>query len=134
MVSTPIRLRAVLEWLVAAVCVAAIVATAGIVSRDGARVQPVVEVIAGEATRPVAPAAVPPGAVSVPVLILPDGKELRVGVVAAAVVDAVGRGAQVGSELIEHDDRGRRESRAFTHLGMTFVVVTSDGVVVGLYR
>ena len=49
------------------------------------------------------PAAVPPRAVSVPVLPFLDGKEIRVGETAAVVAASLGRAAESGRQEV---DRG----------------------------
>ena len=57
------------------------------------------------------PVAVPARAISVPVLLLLDGKEVRVGDPVDAVARTLGRGAEVGRQLVDRGALGDRLTR-----------------------
>ena len=68
------------------------------------------------AARPLAasmPAAVPPRAVSVPVLPFLDGKEIRVGQTAAFVATNLGRAAESGRQEVDRGTLGERLTRFY---------------------
>lgn len=91
------------------------------VVRQAQRVR-VTPVIAEEAAAPPAPAGVPPRTVSVPMLLLADGKELRIGTPMKDLAALVGRAAQVGEDFVERGSR-ERITRFYNYLGSRFVVV-----------
>ena len=86
-----------------------------------------------EAQAPSAPANLHAGAISVPELVLPDGKRLTRGS-PANVLTALGPRAQTGLTAIERLGDGQRESRTFRYAGMEFVVVTADDQILAIYR
>lgn len=130
---TRVRLVEFVEWLVAAACVAAGLMIVAALAGDVHRVTPVVPVIAGAATAPAVPANVLPGSISVPELVLPDGKLLKVGT-AAATLDGLGPQALAGPMAIDRTDAGERESRAYRYSGMEFFVVTANDTIIAIYR
>src|SRR4029453_12075195 len=107
MVALRLRLASVLEWGIAAAFLAATVAVGSLILQG---VRGPSRIAAGELPPPIAaiPAAVPAGAVSVPVLPFQDGKAIRVGDTAAAVSASLGRAAESGRE---EADRGRLGQR-----------------------
>ena len=117
------RLGAFLEWVVAAVTVVAVLAAGAIVMRQVRTVTTVIPAIAVEAPSPLiaAPAAIPPGAISLPVLVFADGKEVRVGETLSAVVSRFGRGA--GAPVVERAPNGERVTRAYEYGGRLFQLV-----------
>ena len=120
--TTPSRLGSFLEWIIAAVVMAALVGGALFVVRQAQRVR-VTPVNAEEAAVPAPPAGVPPRTVSVPMLLLADGKELRLGATMAAVTALVGREAQVGDDVVEPAVGRERLTRFYNYLGARFVLV-----------
>jgi hypothetical protein len=117
-----VRLGSVLEWAVAAAFFGATLLVASLILHDlrtGVR--------AASATRTAAisdiPAAVPKGAVSVPVLAFGDGKQVRLGDSAAAVSTRLGRGAETGREEADAGRLGQRLTRFYDYAGFRFVVV-----------
>ena len=110
MEATPVRARlgSALEWLIAAAFLVATLAVATLIVRE-LRTTP----RAAAAPEPSAtsmPAGVPTRAISVPVLLLLDGKEVRVGQSVDEVARMLGRSAEVGADapecggIEEHDD------------------------------
>jgi hypothetical protein len=125
MTALRLRLESALEWGVAAAFLAATLAVASMIFQDlrGPGV------LRAEAPRPEAaivpstPAAVPAGAVSVPVLPFSDGKEIRVGDTAADVMARLGRAAETGREEADRGRLGQRVTRFYEYAGFRFIVV-----------
>jgi hypothetical protein len=123
--ATRIRIGAIVEWVVAAGFILVTLAVGSIVVREFRTVSAVMPVIAREAPAPVAPtpAGVPSRAVSVPVLLLADGKELRVGETVSEVGARLGSRASSGSPSIERAPNGERLTRFYEYAGTRFVLV-----------
>ena len=118
-----LRLGPILEWLIAALFLAATVAVGSLILRQ-VRVAPHVPI--AEAARPLVastPPAVPAGAVSVPVLPFLDGKEVRVGEPMAAVAARLGRAAELGRQEIDRGNLGERLTRFYEYAGSRFILV-----------
>jgi hypothetical protein len=121
-----LRLAPVIEWLVAAAFLIATVAVGSLIVRElrapaAARVR-----VAPAAARPLVasiPAAVPPRAVSVPVLPFADGKEIRVGETFSAVAARLGRAAESGRQEVDRGALGERLTRFYEYAGASFIVV-----------
>ena len=121
-----LRLESALEWGIAAAFLAATVAVASMIVqnlRDPGVLRAAVATDGGAASVPATPAAVPAGAVSVPVLPFGDGKEIRVGDTAAAVVSTLGRAAETGREEADRGRLGQRLTRFYEYAGFRFIVV-----------
>ena len=117
-----VRLGPVVEWAIAAAFLAATVAVGSLVLQEF-RVAPRPTAPAARTHADTAPAAVPPGAVSVPVLPFRDGKEIRVGDTAAAVAASLGRAAEVGRQEVDRGRLGERITRYYEYAGFRFIVV-----------
>lgn len=115
--------RALVEWLLAAACVVAILAAGALAVRQVRTVTTVTPVIAREAPAGLisTPAAIPPGAISLPFLVFNDGKEVRVGETLSDVVSRIGRGA--GLPSIERAPNGERVTRVYEYRGRLFQLV-----------
>jgi hypothetical protein len=123
MEATPVRARlgSALEWLIAAAFLVATLAVATLIVRE-LRTTP----RAAAAPEPSAtsmPAGVPTRAISVPVLLLLDGKEVRVGQSVDEVARMLGRSAEVGRQLADRGALGERLTRFYEHNGTRFVLV-----------
>ncbi len=120
-----IRIRAIAEWLIASVMIASMVAAASVVVREFPAVGGVRPVMAREAPAPVppTPAGIPSRSVSVPVLVLPDGDELRVGETVSAVGRLLGTGADIAPPSLERGPNGARTTRYYERAGTRFVLV-----------
>ena len=121
--ATRARFGSLVEWILAAVCIVAILALGSLAVREFRTVAAVTPVIAHEAALPDPPAAVPPRAISVPVLLLPNGVELRVGDPATEVALRLGRQAEVAVPSIDRSPAGERVTRFYEQGGTRFVVV-----------
>lgn len=129
MVETRFRLVGVIEWLIAAGSVVGLLAVGASVVGDFRTVRPVIPVIAGAAAPTLAPATIRSGSVSVPLLVLADGKSLAVGAPAAAL-------APLGAAVSTYERIGvrQRETRAYHYAGLEFVVVIADDTIVAIFR
>ena len=126
MQATRVRYESLLEWAVAAASMVALVALGSLVMREFRTVSAVMPVIAREAPpAPVvaAPAGVPARAVSVPMLLLSDGNEVRVGETLSAIAERLGRQAEAGLQSVERAAFGERLTRFYEHAGTQFVLV-----------
>ena len=125
MEATRARFGSALEWIVAAAFIVIAFAVGSIALRELRTVSAALPVIAHEAQASTAtpPAGVPARAVSVPVLLLPGGKEVRVGESVAAIAARLGREAEVGTQSVERARFGERLTRFYEHEGVRFVLV-----------
>ena len=123
--ATRIRIGAIVEWIVAAGFILVTLAVGSIVVREFRTVSAVMPVIAREAPAPVppTPAGVPARAVSVPVLLLSDGKEVRVGETVSDVARRLGAAAVVGPASMERAPNGERVTRFYEYAATRFVLV-----------
>ena len=114
---------AIVEWLLAAACVLAVLAAGALALREVRSVTTVTPVIARGVAAPaiVAPAAIPPGAISLPFLVFTDGKEVRVGESVSDVVARIGRG--IGIPSVERGPNGERVTRVYEYRGRLFQLV-----------
>lgn len=119
-----VRFAPVVEWAVAAAFLAATVSVGTLVL--GALRAPHVPRSAPSVARTVVaatPAAIPSGAVSVPVLPFRDGREIRVGDTATSVATRLGRAAESGRQEIDRGALGERLTRFYEYGGFRFILV-----------
>jgi len=118
------RFESFIEWVVAAALVGAIFAAGSVAVREFRTVNALTPVIARE-TRPdpPVPAGVPSRAVSVPMLLLADGKAIQVGDSLSAIARRLGRQAEVGTPSAERAPNGERLVRFYEYAGTRFVLV-----------
>jgi len=121
--ATRARVSSLVEWLAALACILAVMAIGSVLMRDISKVTAVAPVIAHEEAVPEPPASVPPRSVSVPVVLLADGSELRVGDTAATVSTHLGGDAEVAPASIDRTTSGERVTRFYSQNGQRFVVV-----------
>jgi hypothetical protein len=124
MQATPVRVRlgSAFEWLIAALFLMATVGVATLIIRE-LRMAPPAVVAAQPAAVATVPAGVPARAISVPVLLLLDGHQIRVGDTAEDVAKALGRNAEVGRQVADRGVLGERLTRFYEHGGTRFVLV-----------
>jgi hypothetical protein len=118
-----IRLAAMLEWAVAASFLTATVAVAVMIL---AQFRPMPVAHATGVARPLVettPAAIPPRAVSVPLLPFVDGRNIRVGETLSAVALRLGRAAETGQQEVDRGSLGERLTRFYEHSGSRFILV-----------
>jgi hypothetical protein len=118
-----VRLASAFEWAVAAAFLAATLGVATLILRN--MNVPAMRTVSAAQPAPVTaiPAAVPAGAVSVPVLPFADGKEIKVGDPARAVTERLGRAAETGREEVDRGRLGARLTRFYEYAGFRFIVV-----------
>jgi len=124
MEATRVRFGSVLEWVLAAAVIAAALVAGSIVFQEFRSVRAVMPVIAGEAGifyDP--PAGIPPRAVSVPLLLLGNGQEVRIGDRASEVAARLGSAAKLISESVERTEVRERLTRFYIEVGVQFAVV-----------
>ncbi len=68
------------------------------------------------------PSGLPVRAISVPVLLLLDGKEVRLGDTATHVAALLGRAAEVGKQHVDHGPLGQRFTRFYEHSSTRFLL------------
>jgi hypothetical protein len=126
------RVSSLFEWLIAVACIFGVMAIGSMLRRDLGNMAAVAPVIAHEEALPDPPATVPPRSVSVPVLLLPDGFELRVGDTAAELSARLDADAEVAPPTIDRTSSGERVTRFYARNGQRFAVVlqplAGDGV------
>jgi hypothetical protein len=124
MEATRVRFGSILEWVLAALLMAAALAAGSVVFRELRTVQPVTPVIAGEQSLYYdAPAAIPSRAVSVPLLLLGNGREVKIGDRVSEVAARLGSAAQLISESVERSAMRERLIRFYSDVGVQFAVV-----------
>jgi hypothetical protein len=136
------RLGAIVEWAVAAAAIVALVALASFADREVRTVTAVTPVIAREAPSRsiVPPAAIPPGAISVPLLLFSDGTKIDIGEPASRVAARLGPSTEVAPPAVERAPHGERVTRTYEHQGIRFRLVFepfdkgSDPRVAAIYR
>jgi hypothetical protein len=121
------RLGSAVEWVVAAIFLLATVAVGSAVLRElraaaSAGPDPARPAISTGATAAL-PASLGPKAVSVPLLILAEGRELHVGDTAARVADVLGREAETGVQQSDIGPSGERTTRFYDYSGTRFALV-----------
>jgi hypothetical protein len=125
MEATRVRFGSAIEWVLAAAIVAVAVLAGSVIVREMRTVSATTPVIAREAQTVsfTPPAGLPARAISVPVLLLPGDKAVRVGDSVAAVAARLGREAEVGTQTVERGRYGDRLTRFYEHAGQRFVLV-----------
>jgi hypothetical protein len=116
-------LAPVFEWVVAALFLGATVVVGSMILRQ---LTPTPSVRPVPAARPVVasiPSAVPPRAVSVPVLPFLDGKEIRIGETVSTVAARLGRAAESGRQEVDRGSLGERLTRFYEYAGSRFILV-----------
>ena len=116
---------AIVEWAVAAAAILAVVALASFADREVRTVTAVTPVIAREASpQAIAPpAAIPPGAISVPLLLLGDGTNIKIGDTASQVAARLRRTAESTPPSVERAPHGERVTRTYEQQGLRFRLV-----------
>jgi hypothetical protein len=118
-----VRVGSALEWAVAALFLFATLGVGSLVLRELRAVA-----VADSSVRPAAfSATVPPGladrAVSVQLLLLAEGKEVRVGDSADRVAALLGREAETGAQRADMGPLGERITRFYDFSGTQFALV-----------
>ena len=120
------RFGSLVEWLFAASCAAGAIATLMVVVHEFRGVRAVVPVIAEAAVEAPPNAGIPSDVVKVPLLLLPNEREVRLGQRLAEVAEHLGAAAELVSESFDDTDAGRRITRFYNDVGVQFVLVFDD--------
>jgi hypothetical protein len=122
---TRVRIGAIVEWVVAAGFILAVLAVGSFVAGEFRTVSAVMPVIARAAPAPVppTPAGVPSRAVSVPVMLLTDDKEVRVGETLSTITSRLAAATEWRPPAIERAPNGERTTHFYTHGDTRFVLV-----------
>jgi hypothetical protein len=123
MEATRLRFGAVLEWACAAAFVAAVVAFGSLLVSEMRNVRAVMPVIAGPAPVHDTPIAVPPGAVSVPMLHLANGRQVRLGDRLSDVAARLDAASRAFVESLERTSAHEHITRFYEYAGTRFVLV-----------
>ena len=115
--------RSVVEWVLAAGLLSGLVGLGSVALREVRTVSAVTPVIAREAAAQVPTANVPGGAVSVPVLLLSEALEIRVGDAAAEVLARLRGVRDLVTPSAERGPNGERQTRVMEFDGTRFVLV-----------
>jgi hypothetical protein len=117
------RLGTAIEWLLAAGVLAAAAAAGSLVVRGLSTVTDAPAVAVETAAPALMPAIITGRAVAVPILVLLDGKEVRLGDSERRIAALLGRSAETGAQQV--DRRGVREliTRFYEYAGTRFVLV-----------
>ena len=123
MEATRFRFGAMLEWVFAAAFVAGAVLLGSAFLLEVRNVRPVVPVSAGAAPMHSTPGAVPPGAVSVPMLHLTNGREVRLGDRISEVTALLGAASRAAVESLERTASHEDITRVYEYAGRKIVLV-----------
>lgn len=142
METTRSRFGSILEWLIAAAFMTAAFALMAVAvpGLRGMRALTTIPVLATGAAAPDVTATVPPRAVSVPLLLFGDGRQIRIGDRVSDIVSRLGEDAQVGEDAVERVAGHERLTRLYNYIGTRFALVfetvdgSSDPRVVGIYK
>jgi hypothetical protein len=140
MLATRARLAPLLEWLCAAAIIVALLAVGMLAVREGRVVRAATPVMANEAPAPEPPPSLPPRAISLPMLLLSDGKVVQIGAAASDVLAQLGRWAQVGADSIDRAAGVERITRFYQYVGTRFALVfeaprqNGEPRVIAIYR
>jgi hypothetical protein len=118
-----LRLAPVFEWIVAAGFLAATVLVGSLIVQELKPAPPTQFTPAARSIVASVPAAVPSGAVSVPVLPFLDGKEVRIGETVTMVASRLGRAAESGRQEVDRGSLGERLTRFYEYRGSRFILV-----------
>lgn len=126
MEATRQRFTSIFEWVVAVAAMGAMLVVGSFVVREVRTVSALTTVNASVRTAaraPSAPVGVPPRAISVPMLLLSDGSQVRVGEAMSAIGGRLGQYAVAGKQAIERAAHGQRVTRFYERAGTSFVLV-----------
>ena len=123
MEATRLRFGSMLEWVFAAAFVAGLVALASALLAGVPKVRSVLPIVSGAVPEHETPAAVPPGAVSIPLLHLGQGREVRLGDRLSEVAARLGAASRSAVESLERTASHEDITRFYEYAGTKFVLV-----------
>lgn len=117
------RLAPLLEWLIAALFLAAAVGVGAMILGELRATSRRPSAAAASLPAESVPAVIPERAVSVPLLPLSGGKELRIGDTLVSVAAQLGRAAENGRQEVDRGTFGERLTRFYEYGGTRFILV-----------
>ena len=118
------RLGPIFEWIVAAGFLLATLAVGSLIVPELRAARAVAGTPVQQAAEPsTLPPTISTRAISVPVLLLLDGKQLRLGDTLEQVAGLLGRAAEGGKQEVSRAVLGDRLTRHYDHAGTRFVLV-----------
>jgi hypothetical protein len=117
------RVGSAVEWVVAALFLLAALAIGSLVLRELKAAASINAPAQQPAFAALAPAGLPERAVSVPLLVLAHGKEIRIGDSAARVETVLGRESETGEQRTDKGPFGERVTRFYDFAGTRFALV-----------
>jgi hypothetical protein len=117
------RLGGAAEWLVALAFLIATVIVAALIVREMRTVRTAPSPSAVPPSRDQPAAIIPQGTISVPSLLLPDGRKVRVGDTLEEVTSLLGPSCQAAVDVVEEGSLGIRITRSCDHAGTRFLLV-----------
>lgn len=120
---TTFRLSAALEWLIAAVFLAATLSVTVMIVRELRGSPSAVSAAPAAAELPSRPPSIPAQAVAVPILALADGTELHIGDTLSSISTRLGRAAESGRQEVDAGRIGDRLTRFYDTQGTRFILV-----------
>ena len=122
-----VRIGGIVEWALAAGIILALVAAGSFLAREYRSVAGVlpINVRASSATAPLTapPAVIPAGAVSLPILLLSDGRDVRIGETLTEITARIPRSSEVAPPAVEKAPNGERVTRTYDINGVRFRLV-----------
>jgi len=123
MAATRTRVESFVEWAVAVAVIAVLLGAGSVAVREFRGVDPATPLIAREPFAAAVPAAVPARAVSVPMLLLRDGAQVRVGDTLAAVVSRLQGPRELAPKTVDRVPTGERLILFYEYAGDRFTLV-----------
>lgn len=117
------RLGGAAEWLVALAFLVATVIVATLIVREMRTVRTTASSPSAQPPQSTPPAGIPEGAIRVPSLLLPDGRQIRLGDTLEQVASELGSSFQAGADVVEAGLLGNRITRSCEHAGTRFILV-----------
>lgn len=117
------RIGSLVEWAVAGACTAAAVLLLSTAAEELRGVRPFLPVRAEEPAVAAPVVDLPSGVASIPLLLLGDAREVRLGERLADVAGRLGSLSQLVSETVEEKAGGRRITRVYNDVGVQFILV-----------
>ena len=114
------RFSSIVEWMVAVAFLGASVLIVSLIAWE-LRERPLPALAAPQLSS--IPPAIPARAVSVPVLPLLGGQEIRVGETVSAISARLGRSAELGRQEVDRGRGGERLTRFYEYRGTSFILV-----------
>ncbi len=118
-----LRLGPAAEWTVAVLFLVATLGVTILIVREMTTIGAPARGVAQPASPSVVPAGLPALSIPVPVLRLPDNRELRLGDTLEKVSSVLGREAETGAQVVEQGRTGTRLTKGYEYGRIRFTIV-----------